>query len=98
MFPWDVRNHSYSYRFKMIEDDGDGNGTKIKLGVTFKVQVLKIVDISVSPGIEFTIADKDEEFGEIIIQYWEWKCGPKSYTDGYNLEPNKGKARMYLKQ
>ncbi len=98
MFPWDVRYNSYSYRFKMIEDDGDGNGTKIKLGVTFKVQVLKIVDISVSPGIEFTIADKDEEFGEIIIQYWEWRGGPKSYTDGYNLEPNKGKARMYLKQ
>jgi hypothetical protein len=58
----------------------------------------KIVDWTVSPGIEFKIASTDEEFGEIIIQYWDWRNGPGYYTDGYNLMPRKGHARMYLRQ
>jgi hypothetical protein len=98
LFPWDVRNCSYSYLFKLIEDDGAGDGKTIKLSTTFKIQLIKIVDWSVTPGIEFKIADKDEEFGEVIIQYWEWKNGPGMYGDGYDLMPNKGHARMYLRQ
>jgi hypothetical protein len=98
LFPWDVRNYSYSYQFKLIEDDGAGDGKTIKLSATFKVQLSKIVDLSVTPAIEFKIADKDEEFGEVIIQYWDWKNGPGTYTDGYDLMPNKGIARMYLRQ
>jgi hypothetical protein len=98
LFPWDVRNCSYSYRFKLIEDDGDGNGVTIKLGNTFKIQLLKIVEWSFTPGIEFKIADKDEEFGEVIIQYWEGKNGPSYYSDGYDVIPDKGHARMYLRQ
>ena len=101
LFPWDVRCNSYSYRFKLIEDDGAGDGTKIKLGITFKVQFFKIIDFSAGPGIEFTIADKDEDFGEVIILYWEPKSGPIVNgvpSDGYNLVPDKGSARMYLKQ
>ncbi len=98
LFPWDVRYNSYSYRFMVVEDDGSGDAKTIKLGITFKVQILKIVDISVAPGVEFKIADKDEDFGEVIVQYWEWRNGPSSSTDGYNIIPDRGKARMYLKQ
>jgi hypothetical protein len=98
LFPWDVRSCSYSYRFKLIEDDGDGNGVTVKLGNTFKIQLLKIVDLSFPINIEFKIAEKDEEFGEVIIQYWEWKNGPYYYSDGYDVIPDKGHARMYLKQ
>jgi hypothetical protein len=98
LFPWDLRLTSYSYRFILIEDDGEGNGKTIKLGTTFKIQLFKVVDFSVSPSIEFKIADKDEDFGEMIVQYWEWKNGPYPYTDGYNLMPDRGHARMYLKQ
>jgi hypothetical protein len=100
LFPWDVRTKSYSYRIVMVEDDGAGDGTTIKLGLTFKVQIFKIVDISAPLSIEFKIADKDESFGEVIIQYWERKGGPLVNgipSDGYNLIPDKGKARMYLK-
>jgi len=85
----------------MVEDDGAGDGTTIKFGLTFKVQIFKIVDISAPLSIEFKIADKDESFGEVIIQYWERKGGPLVNgipSDGYNLMPDKGKARMYLKQ
>jgi hypothetical protein len=98
LFPWDVRNTSYSYRFKLVEDDGDGNGTTIKLGSSFKIQLLKIIDWTISEGIEFKIADKDEDFGEVIILYWDYKNGPSYFSDGYNLIPDKGKARMYLRQ
>jgi hypothetical protein len=98
LFPWDVRNSSYSYRFKMIEDDGSGETVTIKLGNTFKVQLLKILDGTGSGGAEFKIVDKDEEFGEIIIQYWDWRNGYESYHDGYDLIPEEGSARMWLKQ
>jgi hypothetical protein len=98
LFPWDVRNCSYSYLFKLIEDDGAGDGKTVKLSTSFKIQLAKIVDFSVTPGIEFKIASGDEEFGEVIIQYWEWKNGPGIYTDGYNVMPKKGNARMYLRQ
>jgi hypothetical protein len=98
MFPWDVRNYSYSYRFKLIEDDGAGNGITIKLGNTFKIQLFKIIDYTGTGNTQFTIADKDEDFGEVIIMYWEWRSGPFSYSDGYNLIPDRGKARMYMKQ
>ncbi len=98
LFPWDVRNSSYSYRFVLIEDDGDGNGTTIKLGDTFKIQLIKIISYTVTAGIEFKIAEKDESFGEIIVLYWERKNGVNASSDGYNLMPDHGKARMYLKQ
>lgn len=98
LFPWDVRNSSYSYRMKLIEDDGSGETVSIKLGKSFKVQLLKILDSNASSGTEFKIADKDEEFGEIIIQYWDWKSGYASSLDGYNLMPKDGSARMYLRQ
>lgn len=101
LFPWDVRSNSYSYRIILVEDDGAGDGKTIKLGLTFKVQVFKIIDISVSPGIEFKIAAKDEDFGEVIVQYWERKSGPVVNgipSDGYNLMPDRGAARMYMKQ
>ncbi|HPT30192.1 MAG TPA: hypothetical protein PLW67_00070 [Prolixibacteraceae bacterium] len=98
LFPWDVKNSSYSYRFKLIEDDGSGETVTVKLGNTFKVQLSKILEGAGSSATEFKIADKDEEFGEIIIQYWDWKCGFESYHDGYNLIPKDGSARMYLKQ
>lgn len=98
LFPWDVRCSSYSYRFMLTEDDGAGNGTKLKLGITFKIQLSKIIEISIPPGIEFTIADKDEGFGEVIIQYWEGRNGTSDYSDGYDLVPDRGDARMYLKQ
>jgi len=101
LFPWDVRTKSYSYRLVMVEDDGAGDGTTIKFGLTFKVQIFKIVDISAPLSIEFKIADKDESFGEVIIQYWERKGGPLVNgipSDGYNLMPDKGNARMYMKQ
>jgi hypothetical protein len=98
LFAWDTRNCSYSYHIKLIEDDGAGDGKTIKMSTAFKVQMSKIVELSVTPAIEFKIADKDEEFGEVIVQYWEGKNGPASNTDGYNLMPNKGLARMYLRQ
>jgi hypothetical protein len=98
LFPWDVQSCSYSYRFKLIEDDGDGDAVTIKLGSSFKIQLAKIVEWSVSSGIEFKIADKDEDFGEVIVQYWDWKNGPASSSDGYNLMPDRGIARMYLRQ
>jgi hypothetical protein len=98
MFPWDIRNCSYSYRFMLIEDDGSGDARTIKLGSTFKIQVLKIIDISLTSGIEFKIANKDEEFGEVVVLYWERKNGPYYDSDGYNLRPQEGNARMYLKQ
>jgi hypothetical protein len=98
LFPWDVRSCSYSYRFKLIENDGSGDGQTIKLGCTFKVQIAKIVELSATPSIEFKIADKDEEFGEMIIVYWERSNGPDPYTDGYNLMPDRGNARMYFRQ
>jgi hypothetical protein len=98
LFPWDIRNYSYSYRFKLIEDDGAGNGITIKLGNTFKIQFFKIINYTGTVNTEFKIADKDEDFGEVIILYWERKNGPETYTDGYNLIPDRGNARMYLKQ
>ena len=82
----------------MVEDDDAGDGTTIKFGLTFKVQIFKIVDISAPLSIEFKIADKDESFGEVIIQYWERRNGPDAGSDGYNLMPDRGKARMYVKQ
>ena len=101
LFPWDVRYNSYSYRFVLVEDDGSGDAKTIKFGVTFKVQILKIIDISVTPNVEFKVAAKDEDFGEVIILFWEPKSGPivnNIPSDGYNLIPDHGKARMYLKQ
>jgi hypothetical protein len=98
LFPWDVRYNSYSYQFKLIEDDGSGDGKTIKLSTTFKVQLFKIVDFSVTPAIEFKVANMDEEFGEVIVQYWDRKNGPDTNTDGYDLMPKNGHARMYLRQ
>jgi hypothetical protein len=79
---------SYNYKFKMIEDDGDGNGTKVTLGINWSVVIAEVIELKENPvKIEFTIANSDDQFNELEVNYGEKGVGCK-----------KGNAKIYIAQ
>lgn len=92
LFPWDPRVMSYNYRFRMIEDDSDGEGATVNFGLNYSVVIAEGIELKVSPvSVAFKIADRDEEFGELLVNYGE-RFGEK------NIPCHRGNAKIYIAQ
>jgi hypothetical protein len=89
LFRWDVKKYAYNYMMFFYEDDGgDDNGCTIKLSIKFQ----PTDKASISADVAFTIDNKDEQLGWIEIYHSD------PYLKQYSLNPEKGGAKVIVKQ